>query len=305
MASLLDNMALKIVALVLGLLLWFHVATEKNYSYELKLPLEDVLLDSGLTLSKNPPDSLLVVVSASGKLLLRNKWRQDGLRVNAAQFPAGRHNLSLTTSNTSLPTASNFVTLDEIVFPNTLELSIDREATRQVPVQLDIAPTPDDGYAVRSISAPVPDEITVTGPRSVVSGFENIVTENMSITSLRTNLSLNLKLVKPEGYGIRLHPDSVAVDIEVVPVRTRVFERIPIAVFNVPAGRSAVTNPSQVTVTITGPPDDVDRVTAAAIVVAADLAQAGADGRAALWADCPSSLTIKSLSVDSVSVRVE
>jgi len=305
MATLLDNLAIKIVALFLGLLLWFHVATEKNYSYELKLPLADVLLDSGLTLSRNPPDSVLVVVSASGKLLLRNKWRVDGLRINAAQFPAGRHNLGLTTANTSLPATSNFVTLDEIVFPNSLELQIDHETQRQVSIKLDIEPFPDEGYTVRSISQPVPDEVTVTGPRSVVNRFEYIMTEKMNITSLRTNLSLNLRLVKPTGYGIELSPDSVAVDIEVVPVKTRVFHKIPVVIFNVPSGQSALVDPVTVTVTLTGSPDEVDRVTAAAIVVAADLALASGDGRAALWADCPPNLSIKSLSVDSVSIRVE
>ena len=142
MSSVLENLPIKLVAMILGLLLWFHVATEKEYSFELRLPLTDVFLDSGLTLSEYPPDSVLVVVSSTGKLLLRNEWRRDGLRVNAAQFPAGRHNLALTSSNTSLLSGASYVALDEIVLPSTIELNIDSETERQVPVQLNIDPKP-------------------------------------------------------------------------------------------------------------------------------------------------------------------
>ncbi len=39
MKSLLENFWLKIVALIMGLLLWFHVATEKIYNYEVRVPI--------------------------------------------------------------------------------------------------------------------------------------------------------------------------------------------------------------------------------------------------------------------------
>ncbi len=305
MSSVLENLPIKIVALVLGLLLWFHVATEQEYSFELKLPVKDVLLDSGLTLSQYPPDSILVVVSASGKLLLRNRWRRDGLRINATQFPAGRHNLTLSPINTSLPSAASFVTLDEVVLPSTIELNVDGQTERLVPVQLNIDPLPDDGFAVRTISSPVPDEVTIRGPRKIVADLQTILTERMSISGLRNNISLNLGLLKPTGYGIVLTPDSVLVDIEIVPVKTRVFTSVPIMVFNAPPGQTVRLDPATVDVTVTGPPDQIDLLPTTSVVAGIDFYLTTRDQRAAVKADCAPSISVKDLSIDSVTVVLE
>jgi hypothetical protein len=305
MPSFLDNLPIKIAALVLGLLLWFHVATDKEYSFELKLPLTDVLLDSGLTLSQFPPDSLRVVVRASGKLLLRNRWRRDGLRINATQFSAGRHQLNLSPANTSLPSASSFLTLDEVVLPSTIQLNIDSRTERLVPVQLNIDPIPDDGFAVRTISAPVPDEVMVTGPRKIITGLQTILTERMNISGLRNDLSLNLKLLKPTGYRITLVPDSVSAEIEIVPVKTRVFSGVPIMIFNSPPDQNVRLEPATVDVTVTGPPDQIDNLPGTSIVAGIDYHQITIENRAAIKADCSPNITVKSLSVDSVTVIVE
>ena len=55
--KILDHFWLKITALILGLLLWFHVATEKTYNHELYLPVSEVILGDGLALVDPPPDS--------------------------------------------------------------------------------------------------------------------------------------------------------------------------------------------------------------------------------------------------------
>ena len=68
----------------MGFLIWFHVVTEKEYSYELRMPVTEITLQDGLTLSKKPPDSLLVAVTATGKQLLR----KNGARTAFVLTPA-------------------------------------------------------------------------------------------------------------------------------------------------------------------------------------------------------------------------
>ncbi|MFQ6008538.1 MAG: YbbR-like domain-containing protein, partial [Candidatus Zixiibacteriota bacterium] len=185
MVKLLDNIWLKIIALVVGLLLWFHVATEKVYNHQVQLPLTEIALAEGLTLADNPPDSITVVVKAKGKQLLRSKWRQQGIKVNATQLSAGRYTLNLSTSNTSLFDASNLVTLDEVVSPTMLSLKLDYKAEKTVKVLLDISTIPDEGYAISSISDPEPPEATLIGPRSLVRQFTTVYTENEDLIVLR------------------------------------------------------------------------------------------------------------------------
>src|SRR5512147_227367 len=115
MRRLLENILLKLLALVLGSRVWLHVATEKPYTYEVRLPLTEVALKEKLILADPPPDSILVAVSATGKQLLRQSWRHKGLRINATQYQAGSHTISLSTANTFLIGPSGNVVLDDIM----------------------------------------------------------------------------------------------------------------------------------------------------------------------------------------------
>ena len=64
MPKLFENFWVKIAALVLAVLLWLHVATDKTYQMQLALPLTQVELSGDLTLTEPPPESVLVVVTA-------------------------------------------------------------------------------------------------------------------------------------------------------------------------------------------------------------------------------------------------
>lgn len=302
MKSLFDNLALKIVALLLGLLLWFHVATEKVYTYQVRLPLNIINLGRDLALVKYPIDSLTVVVSASGKRLGRTRWRADGVRINALQFPAGRHQLTLTPANTTLIGGSNLISLDEVVTPTSLELYIDRKSEVSLKVEADLVAEADDGFAVASISKPQPDHVKVVGPRSLLSRFSTVFTEHKKMTGLRNSIEIILPLALPAGHGISLDPDSVTLSVEVVPVRTRVFKEIPIVLYNLPPNIPASSQPRRITVVLTGPPDAIDSLDSSVLVASADFASMDSSGRTAVKVDCPAVFRVKSVSVDSVTI---
>jgi len=302
MVRLLDNFWLKTIALVMGFLVWFHVATEKTYNYELKLPVMEVALKDSLTLAKPPPDSLLVMVSASGKDLMRKKWRHRGLRVNATQYPAGRYNVNLSPVNTSLIDPSGDISLDEVVLPTQIELSIDPEAVVRVPVTLDIQAIPDEGFAIVMEIVASPAEVELVGPRSALARFTTVFTERKKLASLRNSISLTMPLVIPPGYGFRVRPDSVIVTVEIVPVKTRVYEDLPVVVFNAPPEQTLTTDPPTVRVELTGPPQDIDLLNRNTLTVSVDYKQISKNGSAALKIDCPSGFRVKRSSVDSVMI---
>ena len=99
MRFLLNNFWLKMLALVMGLLVWIHVATEKTYTYQLKLPVTHVELKVHHTLAALPPESLSVMVSARGKQLLQTAWRDQGVRINASKLLAGEYVLGTLDAN--------------------------------------------------------------------------------------------------------------------------------------------------------------------------------------------------------------
>jgi len=302
--KLLDNFWLKAIALIMGFLVWFHVITEKTYNYELNMPVTEIALKDSLTLAKPPPDSLLVTVSANGKDLMRKKWRHRGLRINATQYPAGRYSMNLNATNTSLINPSGKISLDEVVLPTQVVLNIDPEAVVTLPVTSDIDAVADEGFAVSREITVLPAEVELVGPRSALSGYTTIFTEKKELISLRNSITLTLQLVTPSGYGYRVRPDSVTVSIEVVPVKTRVYNDLTVVVFNSPPNQVVTTEPSTVRVELTGPPQDIDLLNRNALTVSVDYRQVSPDGLAAPKIDCPLDFKVKRSSVDSVLIIV-
>ena len=304
MIKIFDHFWIKITALIFGLLLWLHVATEKLYNYQLKLPIAEIVLDENLTLSQNPPDSLMVVVSATGKQLMRKQWRERGIKIIGQQLNTGYHQLKLTTSNTFLYSQVSDISLEEIISPSNIMLAIDRINSVKVKVSPDIITVPDDGFAVSSISEPKPSEILLTGPRTIVNKVVFVSTAQKEINGLRNDLELTLPLQPPAGYGISLEPDSVQLTIEVVPVKTRVFENIPIVIYNTPTEQNIKADPAVIRIELTGSPSEINLLNRNALIASVDYRLLSPDNRAAVKIDCPSKFSVKNASVDSVTLII-
>ncbi len=297
-----DNMWLRIIALATGILLWFHVATEKSYTYRLALPLAHIVLAEGFTLAEMPADSIEVAVSATGKQLLRRKWRDEGLTIQATELSPGRHTLALTSANVSLPGSRGTITLEEIVSPTSLQFGVDYIAEVSVRVAPDLAVSADDGFVVRSISEPDPPVVALLGARSRVRMLTTVTTERRQLDGLRDNLSLRLGLLTPPGFEITVSPDSVTVTIEIVAAKTRVVDNLPIMVENAPAGTSVSTEPAAVRVELVGPPDEIDRLDVSTLAALVDYLQQDSDGFSPVSVSCPAGFRIKKSSVSAARV---
>lgn len=285
----------------MGLLLWFHVATEKKYNYQVKLPITEIIVKENLALASPPPESLTITVSATGKQLLRSGWKQSGLRLNAAQYPPGKHNFELTVANTLLADAG-VITLAEIVQPRTFLLDVDYHGEVQAAVIPNVIITPDEGFAVKSVLKLDPPVITIRGARSIVQDITRITTEQKEVVGARNNIEVVLKVQQPAGYGIAIAPDTVRVNIEIVPVKTRLFEKIPIIVYNSPGGKRVRPLPSSVDIEMTGPPDEINLLNRNALIASVDFDKLSAQDSVSIKIDCPNHFKVKRASAQFVKL---
>lgn len=305
MVKLLNNFWLKVVALAAGGIIWLHVVTEKSYNYELNLPITEITLKDDLTLAEPPPDSLTVAVSGTGKRLLRRQWRTEGLRINANQYQTGRYKVNVSVVNTFLVNPQGDISLDEVVHPTVVELSIDRRGEIRLPVEADITCSADEGFAVAYPIEIDPPEVVLEGPETMLNSITSVPTIHQDLTGLRTNVALFLPLVTPEGYDMAVYPDSVRLRIEIVPVRTRVYPDLSVVVFNAPSDANLQPKPARVTVEMTGPPDEIALLNANALTVSADYKQLSEHGWAPIKVSCPPNFKVKKTSIDSIQLTPE
>jgi hypothetical protein len=183
-----------------------------------------------------------------------------------------------------------------------MQLNIDAEASTQVPVVANLDITADDGFAIGHTFSIVPPTANVSGPRSRLREIDTIYTIPHKLSSLRNPVTVALPLAYPGGYGFRVEPETVSVSIAVFPAKTRVFEMVPIQVFNSPAEARSHTEPANVRVELTGPPESIDRLDPNALTLSVDYRSMTVNHSAAIKFDCPPGFHLKSLSVDSVTV---
>jgi hypothetical protein len=302
MKLLLNNIWLKLLALLVGLLVWFHVVTEKNYSYEVKLPVTKVDLRDDLSLATRPPDSVIVMVSAKGKQLVQNSWRKNGVRINISKLSDGRHTLTMTPENTQLYTPRKNVVLEEVLSPAQWEFEIEPKVTIELPISPMVIASAEEGFAVSRRIDATPDRASLTGPRTLVRQFSGLLTQAAELANLRNSVTIRAAVVIPDPSNMIVEPDSVTLRINVVPVKTRIYDNLPVAVYNAPPEHSVRTNPTSVRVELTGPPEDIELVNRNALTAAVDYRKMTREGMAAVSVDCPTSFKVKSVSVDSVRI---
>ncbi|MBI5267087.1 MAG: YbbR-like domain-containing protein [candidate division Zixibacteria bacterium] len=305
MLKIFDNLWAKFFSLLIGVLIWFHVATEKSYNYDIRLPITKVDIKEGLILTRPFTDTVTAGVTAIGKQLLREKWQAQGVRLSAVGYPAGQHTVALTPSNVTLVSTAGGVHIHDIISPTSVALDIDQQYVAFLPVEPALDVTADVGFAVARQIDVSPDTVTVVGPRSVIKTLKSVATQSYVIKGLRTGTTIKLPLAHPENSNLRITPDSATLSIRVVPVKTRSYDNLQVIVFNAPAGSSVVTSPPLVRVDLAGPPEDIDLLNRNAITVSVDYRHQSADHKAQLKVDCPSSFRVARLPIDSVRIIEE
>ena len=111
-------------------------------------------------------------------------------------------------------------------------------------------------------------------------------------------------MISPGGYQVNLTPDSVLVTIEIVPVKTRVFESIPIVVYNTPPESKIQLTPKSLNIELTGPPDDIDLLNRNALVASVDFRNRDSAGMAPIRIECPSHFRVKKASAETVALSL-
>jgi len=195
--------------------------------------------------------------------------------------------------------------MDEILSPNSFLLNVDYFDQQEKEIIPNIIITPDEGFAVKEIQTPLPSKIKVSGARSVLRSIKSLTTEQTEISGFRNNLSLTLAVVHPEAYGLTLEPDSIQVNIEIVPVQTRLFKNIPILIYNSPTGKNVSLDPPSIDIEMTGPPKEINLLNKNALVASVDYSQLNGTDSAIISIACPPRFKVKRSSVQSVKIFIK
>ncbi len=207
-----DNLVIKVAAILLALLVYFHVRTERQEELTFRVPVELEGLPDSLTWTGQIPQEVSVGMSGKLKDLLKLRISPVRISVNVADAGPGRFQRSLSAADVPVGEDSG-VMVTHVPDPVRIDILIERKLTKTVPVFPVIEGEALPGVFLAKAPLSTPESTTVTGPESVVSGIDSVYTEPIDISRRREPFSLTVRL-DPRGRTFTTSVSSVDVFVE-------------------------------------------------------------------------------------------
>jgi len=205
-----DNLGLKFTALLLALLVYLNVYTDRPTTMLVSFPIEYAELDDSLSLVGSVPSVVQAELRGTGKQLIFMRVKEPRLKLSLAGARRGRLDRALAASDLPLP-VDGAITVENLVGPRVIALDIDRKARRNVRVRPRVVGQPAAGYHWAGVALADPGTVLVTGPEQVVQTLDSLVLAPVHVDGKRDTVSALV--------GVDHLPDWCVVDPPVVSVQ--------------------------------------------------------------------------------------
>ncbi len=187
---------------------------------------------------------------------------------NTPGFESGTVSIQLSPDNFVCPQGIEIISIE----PEVITLPVQRLISLEIPIVPEISGRPRTGYVRGEVSC-YPEKVLVTGAEQAVSNLWAVRTERYNIRDNETETvicHLNLQNMNPDEFSFNI--SSVRVTIPVTTEISRTLPQVPVRCL-VPADWGITVHPDRqsVSVTVSGSPSETDTVSAADIMVYADL----------------------------------
>ena len=186
-----DNIGLKLTALLLAVVVYLNVYTDRPASMLVSFPIEYADLPDSLTLSGAAPAIVQATLRGTGKQLILLRLKEPRLRVSLLGVNSGPFRQTLVPSDLPLP-AGGAVTVENLLGPRILELTLDRKVQRNVRVSLHLEGRPADGYAWDGLARLDPPMLRITGPQKVLASLDSVALTPLRLDGKRDTLRADL-----------------------------------------------------------------------------------------------------------------
>lgn len=222
LATLAQNWFLKILSLVFALILWFFVMGERKLEVGYAVPLELRNLPAGLMVANEVPSVVDVRISGPRTLLMNLRPDDISIAVDLKDLQPGLTSFRRLEERINIPSALKVTRIS----PSFVDLKLDREKEKTVPVVATLIGQLPDGAQLESVTV-TPEAVTVVGAEGELKDVSEVVTEAVSLEGVKESFSL----VVPMNYRGRFtslkENQTVDVRVSILPPPAPVDESMP------------------------------------------------------------------------------
>jgi YbbR-like protein len=243
-----DNLGLKLVALLLAVMVYLNVYTDRPATMIVAFPLQFTDLSDSLALAGPVPAQIRAEVRGTGKQLIRLRLTEPSVKVSLAGVGVGHFERVIDMSDLPLPSGSR-LQLERMVTPRTIELDVDRLVHKRVPVAVRVVGAPAPGSAWDGSASVEPATVLVSGPAREMATIDSVRLTAISISGRRDTLQATVGPSRLEP-GCISEPATVQVTLAIDVEATR---RTVVDVESPRGAEDLTVSPASVAVIVTGP----------------------------------------------------
>ncbi len=231
--KILKNWGFKILALLLGFLLWFLVANIEDYSITktitgipVELLNEDAIIEQGMVYEIEQGETVDIKVEGRRSVV-------EGLTVDDFAASADLSELSITNSVQISVDAVNAVVRREVditIVDSMMKVAIEDSGEQKLPITVVTTGNTQEGYAVVSTAA-TPNMVTITGAASTVKRVAEVKAE-VDVEGMNTEISTRSNLILLDSDGEVIESDKIKTNISIATVRVviRKTKEVPVEI---------------------------------------------------------------------------
>ncbi len=179
-----DNLGLKLTALLLALVVYLNVYTDRPATLIVSFPIEFTDLADSLSLSGPAPAIVQAELRGTGKQLIGMRVKEPRLKLSMTGAGLGRFSRALAATDLPLPSSGN-VTVENLIGPRVIEVDVDRRVRRDLPVTFQTAGVAAAGYAWSGEVVSAVRTLRVTGPEKAIAELDSVALAPIRIDGKR------------------------------------------------------------------------------------------------------------------------
>jgi len=257
-------------ALGLATFLWMFVVSNNDYVTIMNVPIEvRNLNERKKAYKKEIPQSIKVRLKGSGraifKTLLLKDFVPDFKLVIDLDRISEEYDFYLNEyydkypQKISIPSAFELQYI-EVVYPDSIHISLDEYMVRYVPVQSQVLVNPSPGYI--KVGIPILDSsmVKIAGAKEAVQSINFVQTKKDTISDVDHPINTRIALERLKDVLIEYSFLSIKFSQDIQAISERIISEVPVKITNNIPGLVVRRNPSTVSLTIVGGVDYIAKV---------------------------------------------
>jgi YbbR domain-containing protein len=256
-----NNLDIKIVSVLIAILLWAFVITDKDYESSVPASVLAWGMRSGLILVEDFPAEIPVRLKAKGRDLIRMRFKRYHplLKIDLSGFSVGRTSFFPHSEDVEIPTNIPAKPI-RILSSRPISVVLDTLWEKRVRVSPSLEGEPADGFTLSGLPASNPPWVILKGPKQFLLRLETVSTRPVNVEGKESSFSEKVDLDHSTLRLVQTIPESVTVSVSMESMAEKVFSNIPLRIIDEKHRFGTILTPAIIELLVQGRARDVSQL---------------------------------------------